>query len=112
MAHQGPVFQIYGPLRRGDLPGLYKRACAQLARTGSGSLIVEVSEVAPDAVVVDAVARLELAARRHGCRVTLQGAGREMCELIELMGLTEVFLSPGAGEARTGGTAGPYPGRR
>jgi anti-anti-sigma regulatory factor len=92
------VFRIRGPLRRKDLPGLYARACGQLAASRGHGLIVDVSAVAPDAVAVDALARLALAAGRHGCRVSLQGAVPELSQLIELTGLTEVFLSPTAAE--------------
>lgn len=105
------MLEICGPLRREDLAGLYIRACRVLAQGRSRLWIVDVATVAADAVAVDALARLELAARRHGSRVAIRGGGPEMWELIELMGLRGVFLSPGAEEARTGGTAGPYPGR-
>jgi ABC-type transporter Mla MlaB component len=109
---QSPVLEIHGPLRRDDLPGLYTRACTVLTRAAQGRfVIVDVATVAADAVAVDALARLALAARRHGCRVTIRGASPEMWQLIELMGLVSVFLSPGAAEARTEGTAGPCPGR-
>jgi ABC-type transporter Mla MlaB component len=87
------VFRIHGPLRRADLPGLYGRACAQFRRASGQALEVEMEGIAADAVAVDALARLELAARRHGCRVTLRGAGPELKELIELVGLRELFLS-------------------
>lgn len=111
MAPASPVLQIWGPLSREDLPGLYRRACAQLSHAAGGVLTVDVGGVAPDAVAVDAVARLQLAARRHGCRVTLRGAGQELCWLMELMGLTGVFFSPAGTEARTAETDGPCPGR-
>jgi ABC-type transporter Mla MlaB component len=111
MAAHSPVLEIRGPLCREDLPGLFARACAELARAQAGLLTVDVSAVAPDAVAVDAVARLELAARRHGCHVVLRGASFELWQLIELMGLAGVFVSPPGAEARTEGTAGPYPGR-
>jgi ABC-type transporter Mla MlaB component len=109
---QPPLLEIHGPLRRDDLPALYTRACRVMTRAArGGSLTVDVATVAADAVAVDALARLALAARRHGCRVTIRGGSPEMWQLIELMGLVSVFLSPGAAEARTEGTAGPYPGR-
>src|ERR1700722_213704 len=45
--------------------------------------------VAADAGAVDALARLELAARRHGCRVRILGAGQDLIELIDLIGLRQ-----------------------
>ena len=41
--------------------------------------------------IVDALARLQLAARRGGYRVRLTGAPDELVELIELAGLREVL---------------------
>jgi hypothetical protein len=111
MDARSPVLEIRGPLRREDLPGFYRRACMVLVPARAESLIVDVATVAADAVAVDALARLALAARRNGCRVTIRGASPEMWGLIELIGLGGVFLSPGGEEARTGETAGPYPGR-
>jgi ABC-type transporter Mla MlaB component len=85
------LLQVRGPLRRSDLPELYARACAQLALGGHRALELEVSEVRADAVALDALARLALAARRHGCRIRLRGAGPELWGLIDLAGLRDVF---------------------
>jgi hypothetical protein len=52
----------------------------------------DVRGLEPDAATVDALARLELAARRHECRLRLCNAAPELLELIAFMGLTEVFL--------------------
>jgi ABC-type transporter Mla MlaB component len=45
-----------------------------------------------DVQVVDALARLQLAARRRGCRLRLHNAPRELDELVELMGLAGVLV--------------------
>src|SRR5947209_5941520 len=111
MAVTRPVLAIRGPLLREDLPGLYRRACLLLRAAGGGQLRVDVARVASNAVAVDALARLQLASRRHGCRIVLEGADQDMRDLIALMGLEEVFLSPGAAGARTGETAARYRGR-
>ena len=47
--------------------------------------------VEPDAVTVDALARLQLAARRHGCRVRLCSTSKALRELVSFMGLTDVL---------------------
>jgi ABC-type transporter Mla MlaB component len=86
-----PLLQVRGPLRRSDLPELYARACARLAEGEHRVLELEVSGVSADAVALDALARLALAARRHGCKIRLRGAGADLCSLIELSGLREVF---------------------
>ena len=45
----------------------------------------------PDAVAVDALARLQLAAFRHGCKVRLQGSSPQLRRLVEFMGLNDVL---------------------
>ena len=45
----------------------------------------------PDAVTVDALARLQLAARRHGCTVRLRHASQDLVELLTFMGLRDVL---------------------
>jgi ABC-type transporter Mla MlaB component len=46
--------------------------------------------VHPDIVLIDALARLQLTARRFGCQVRLRHACGELRDLLALMGLTEV----------------------
>lgn len=56
-------------------------------------LPVDVRGVEPDAGTLEALCRLQLAARRRGSRVRLLGASSELRELIAFMGLTEVLRS-------------------
>ena len=42
-------------------------------------------------MTVDALARLQLAARRHGCQVRLRHASTELLELVAFMGLSDVL---------------------
>ena len=104
---------IRGPIDRADLPGLFARVCALLESAGPGDVLCDVENVTADAVVVDALARLQLAARRRGCRILLRGASRELRELVAIMGLAEVLtVSAEAGEAaRTAGSGCRSPGR-
>jgi hypothetical protein len=44
-----------------------------------------------DAQLVDALARVALVARRHGCELWLSDATPELRELIEFMGLSDVL---------------------
>ena len=53
--------------------------------------LVDVRGLAPDAVTVDALARLQLAARRNGSEIRLQNASAELLELVDFMGLRDVF---------------------
>jgi ABC-type transporter Mla MlaB component len=84
-------FAIGGPIARTDLPGLCERVCALLERNGADLALCDVSGVEPDAVTIDALARLQLGARRHGCRVRLRNASSELRELVAFMGLDEVL---------------------
>ena len=85
------VFSIHGPITRSDLPGLSKRLCALFERERPDVAYCDVRGIVPDAVTVDALCRLQLAARRHRCRVRLRNGTEELLELVELMGLTEVL---------------------
>ena len=51
-----------------------------------------------DVGTVDLLARLELAARRAGCRLHLCNACAELRELVELLGLTDVLRLEAGGE--------------
>jgi ABC-type transporter Mla MlaB component len=84
-------FAIWGPIAREDLPGLCDRVCALLSESGETAARADVSGVEVDAVTVDALARLQLAARRHGCRVRLRHASTELLELVAFMGLSDVL---------------------
>jgi ABC-type transporter Mla MlaB component len=85
------AFAIRGPITRADLPGLCDRVCALLGESRAGVALCDVCDIEPDAVTVDALLRLQLAARRNGCRVQLRGASKELCELVEFMGLADVL---------------------
>ncbi len=86
------TFAISGPIERGDLPALYARVCALLAGSGATLAVCDVDGLAADAVTVDALARLQLAARRHGCRVELRHASSELRELVAYLGLSDVLV--------------------
>lgn len=83
-------FAIHGPILRTDLPGLCDRVCA-LMHEGAHVLRCDVHSVPSDAVTVDALARLQLAARRNGCQVILRNPSRELIELVRFMGLADVI---------------------
>jgi ABC-type transporter Mla MlaB component len=85
------AFGIRGPIARADLPGLCDRVCALLDESRAGVALCDVRGVEPDAVTVDALARLQLAARRYACRVRLRGASDELLQLVAFMGLADVL---------------------
>ena len=84
-------FAIWGPIGRNDLPGLCDRVCVLLTESGGGDVRCDVGGVGADAVTVDALARLQLAARRRGCRIHLRNASHDLCELVAFMGLRDVL---------------------
>jgi ABC-type transporter Mla MlaB component len=88
---QTVAFSIYGPIARADLPGLCERVCALLHARRSEVVLCDVTGIDPDAVTVDALARLQLAARRLGCQVRLRNASVELLDLIAFMGLQDVL---------------------
>jgi hypothetical protein len=85
------AFVIRGPIARADVPGLCERVRVLLTESPAEVVRCEVDEVEPNAVTVDALARLQLAASRTGCRVRLCGASDELLELVAFMGLEDVL---------------------
>ena len=85
------AFAVRGPIERDDLPGLCARVRGLFEAGGPGIAWCDVRGVPADAVTVDALARLQLAARRYGWSVRLLHASPELHELVSFMGLTEVL---------------------
>ena len=90
-APQTVAFAIRGPIAREDLPGLCDRVCALLRDSGAAVAVCDVRGIDPDAVTVDALARLQVAAKRTGCLVTLRHASGELRALLGFMGLQDVL---------------------
>ncbi len=85
------VLSLGGPLARADLPALCDRGRALLDASGADVLVCDASGLAEaDAVAVDAVARLQLTARRLGRRICVRHAPMELEELLRLTGLAEI----------------------
>ena len=93
------AFAIDGPIAPADLPGLCNRVCKLLAGSDAQVALCNVQGVGVDAVTVDALARLQVAARRRGCQVRLRHASAELLDLVTFMGLTDV-LPDGAADDR------------
>ena len=93
MGHGAPSISlaIRGPIGRSDLPGLSLRVCSLFARNQGKLVLADVSDVEPDAVCVDALARLQLVAKRNGCRVVLINGSPELLDLVEFMALDRVL---------------------
>lgn len=83
---------ISGRIECLDMPRLRERVLASL-QEGAGDVVVcDVAElVAPDAMAVDVLARLQLAARRLGGEIRLRGASDDLRDLLALTGLCDVL---------------------
>lgn len=76
----------------GDVRPLADRLVRELRRDDVTEVLVDVSRVrSPDIGYVDALARLQLGARRHGSRVRLVGPCPQLLELLALVGLEELL---------------------
>ena len=85
------VLVVDGPLGARAVAGL----CAQVravVRSGVEVVTCDVGRITePDAGAVDAVARLQLTARRHGGSVRLRRVSRDLRRLLDLAGLRHVI---------------------
>ena len=93
MLHPGETavtFAIEGPITRADLDRLSCRICALLEEHDADVAYCEVRGDL-DAVTVDALCRLQLAAKRRGCKVRLKNATGPLLDLVAFMGLKDVL---------------------
>jgi ABC-type transporter Mla MlaB component len=81
------VFAIDEPITRANIPHLCEALRALVAGSGAAIVSCDVQALRPDAVTVEALARLQLTAVRLGSRVRLVHVSRELRELIDFMGL-------------------------
>jgi ABC-type transporter Mla MlaB component len=83
---------VGGRLIPGDLPSLCARLSRLVRRTDAHVVICDVGGLErPDVVAVDALARLQLTAKRLGRRIRLRGSDRLLDELLRLSGLDDVL---------------------
>jgi ABC-type transporter Mla MlaB component len=81
---------IRGRIARTDVAGLCDRARLLLEKTDADVVVCDVGAIVdPDVSTIDALARLQLTARRLGRGISLSHASRELQELLALMGLRE-----------------------
>jgi ABC-type transporter Mla MlaB component len=83
---------VLGPvITRGDIAGLCDQLLVLLHDSDSTVVICDVAAVtAPDAVTVEALARLQLTALRHGRQIRLHRAPTHLWDLLVLTGLRDV----------------------
>jgi ABC-type transporter Mla MlaB component len=101
-----PSFALEGPIDRSDIRALCDRAFRLLDEGETGPVMCDVGAlVDPDAVMIDALARLQLAARRIGRPIRLRHASGELRALLDLMGLSDILPLVETSGLETGGQA-------
>jgi ABC-type transporter Mla MlaB component len=86
------VWAIGPVIDRADIPVLCANLVALLDVTGAPEVVCDVGRiVAPDAVTVEALARLQLTARRFGRRLTIYRASPQLRDLMAFVGLADVL---------------------
>lgn len=86
----GAVLVADRPLEDRDVRALCARLRALARAAGGGEVVCDVGALAPDARSVDALARLQLTARRLGCPIRLRHVSRELGGLLSFLGLAEL----------------------
>ena len=82
------VLVLPGPVTRDQVPGLCDDVRARLAAIGAGVVVCDVAGLGPPGLAtVDALARMQLAARRAGGRVRLRAPAPSLLLLLDLVGL-------------------------
>lgn len=69
------------------------RALVVVADGHAEIVVGHVDGIRADLALVDALIRLQLAARRLGCSIRLRNPGEELRELLDLVGLADVVAS-------------------
>jgi protein-disulfide isomerase-like protein with CxxC motif len=85
------VFALTGRIAPGDVARLCERIGALLDGSGAPFAVCDLRDAAADAATVDALARIQLAARRRGRRVFVRHASAELRELVVFIGLGDVL---------------------
>jgi ABC-type transporter Mla MlaB component len=89
---QGLADLIFGgPIARDEIQDVCERARALLEGREEDPVVCQVGALDPDAVTIDVLARVQLAARRQGRRIELEGVSSELLELLVFAGLVEVL---------------------
>ena len=85
------VLTLRGVIMSADVPDLCARVHELLDGSDAALVVCDVSGVSdPDCATVDALARIQLTARRLGSGLRLRGASDELHETLAMAGLCEV----------------------
>ncbi|HET7326570.1 MAG TPA: STAS domain-containing protein [Nocardioidaceae bacterium] len=93
---------LAGRVAPGDADALEQRVEALLER-GFSVLGCDVGALRdPDVATADALARLRLACRRHGCDLRLRRVQQDLHDLLAVVGLHDLLLDPVSGGGMLG----------
>jgi anti-anti-sigma factor len=85
------VLAVHGHITAETVPHWCARVADLLADPAIAGVTCDLSGVVrPDATALDALARMQLTARRQGRTIRLRHASTEMCALLALAGLTGI----------------------
>ena len=80
-------FAVAGPIARADVPAICGHVAALLEATGADVALCDVAALPADAAAVDALARIQLSARRMGRRLEVRGAADDLLALLAFVGV-------------------------
>ncbi|MFP5346632.1 MAG: lipid asymmetry maintenance protein MlaB [Actinomycetes bacterium] len=106
--NQPVVLDLHGAVEPADVPALCRRLLRLLDDGGARAVVCDLAGLSrTDAVTVEALARLQLTAKRRGGSLLLRGVSPQLTRLLALAGLTAVLpAEPSAlgvrGEAEEG----------
>ncbi|MGH2640206.1 MAG: STAS domain-containing protein [Actinomycetota bacterium] len=94
---------VTGPITRGDVEPLCEGTRAAFDASDARLVVLDVAAIGEaDVVTIESLARLELTVRRAGGWIRFRRAGRELHELVSMIGLADILrFDTGSGvEAR------------
>jgi hypothetical protein len=86
-------FSLPERIERSDIPALTARVSALISGASATTVLCDVDRAPSDAVTAEALAKLKLAARRHGCRLIVRCTSSDLTSLLSFMGLDRVLLA-------------------
>jgi ABC-type transporter Mla MlaB component len=94
------LLTIDGPVAVADVPRLCARLRAILLASEAEFVVCDVRALPADALAIEALARLQLTARRQGRHIRLRRASRDLDRLVSFAGLADVLPGCAAPAAR------------
>lgn len=84
------LLALSGPIAEDDVARLVERLTAVIHSSDAPTIVCDVRQLPASIRTIEALARLQLTARRHARRIRLRRASPELVQLLELVGLADV----------------------